>query len=117
MAGFAFLIAHEMDAVRLHEWRMLPVLSRLADHTAYLVFCGLHVPIFLVLFILVMDPADVGTAQITVAALDVFFIIHVGLHLIYLRHPKNEFTSVFSWALITGAGLAGAADLTRAALT
>jgi hypothetical protein len=41
----------------------------------------------------------------------VFFVVHVGLHLLALRHPRNQFTTPLSWALIGGAGVCGALAL------
>lgn len=43
--------------------------------------------------------------------LDVFFIVHVGLHLLFINHPEHRFRSAFSWTLILGAGVSGAIDL------
>jgi hypothetical protein len=45
------------------------------------------------------------------SGLSAFFIVHVVLHLLFLRHPLNQFSSPFSWLLIGGAGLCGALDL------
>lgn len=42
LVGLAFLLTHEMDAVRLHEWQLLPLLSRLDDRGGFLVFTGLQ---------------------------------------------------------------------------
>jgi hypothetical protein len=42
-------------------------------------------------------------------------IIHVGLHLLFLNHPRNEFRSLFSWCLIVAAGVAGGIDLAQMA--
>lgn len=41
---------------------------------------------------------------------DMFLIVHLGLHLLYLRHPKNEFKDWLSWSIISGAAIFGAAD-------
>jgi hypothetical protein len=35
--GFSFLLVHEMDAIRLREWRILPVPSRLDDSVGQIV--------------------------------------------------------------------------------
>ena len=44
--GFSTLLVHEMDAVRLKEWRILPLLSRLDDRRGFAVFTLVHVPIY-----------------------------------------------------------------------
>lgn len=70
----------------------------------FLVFTGVHVPLYLLLFgKLFGNPANIIPLGLVVG-LDGFFAIHILLHLLLYRHPKNEFTSVFSWILIIGAG-------------
>lgn len=39
-----------------------------------------------------------------------FFIVHAGLHVLYVRHARNEFTGAFSWVIILGAAIAGLVD-------
>ena len=41
--GFALLLVHEMDAVRLGEWRIFPLLRSLRDEAGYAAFAALHV--------------------------------------------------------------------------
>jgi len=42
---------------------------------------------------------------------DLFLMLHVVAHAALHRHPENGFRRPLSWALIGGAGLAGALDL------
>jgi hypothetical protein len=107
--GLAFILTHEMDAVRAREWRLLPLLARLDDHAGYLVFTLAHIPLYLLLFWGLFGPN--GINQGVVRALDIFFIVHVLLHLLFLRHPQNGFRSAASWLIILGAGVAGLLDL------
>jgi hypothetical protein len=44
-------------------------------------------------------------------SLDIFFIVHVGLHLLFLKHPKNEFKDLISWIIILSAGMFGLLDI------
>lgn len=106
--GLAFILVHEMDAIRAHEWRIFPLTSRLDDTWGYLVFTAAHIPLYLLLFLGLWS--NNGLNEAVIFGLDMFFIIHVGLHLLYRKHPKNEFTSLFSWAVILGAGLSGLVD-------
>ncbi len=108
-AGLALILVHEMDAIRCREWAIFPLLSRLDDKTGYLTFTAFHVPLyFLLLFgLLAAEKPKPGL----VIGLDVFFIVHVALHIVFLRHPQNQFKSLFSWAIIAGAGLSGLIDL------
>ena len=56
-------------------------------------------------------PAPGVWAARVAVGLDSFLIAHAGLHAIYLRHPKNEFTGWLAWLLILGGAASGALDL------
>lgn len=112
--GFCFLLAHEIDAVRLKEWRILPFLSRLDDKAGYLAFVSLHVPLYAFLLWGLFGGESANRGLILI--LDVFFIVHVVLHLLFHRLlfpdlPDDRLKSALSWALIWGAGACGAIDL------
>jgi hypothetical protein len=108
LLGFCLLLVHEMDAVRCKEWRVLPLTSWMEDEAGYHVFTALHVPLYaLLLWGLFGGGANRGL----VVGLDVFFVVHVLLHLIFYNHPENRFGSIFSYVLIFGAGLFGATDI------
>ena len=107
--GLAFILTHELDAVKQHEWRIFPLTFWLPERWGYLIFTILHIPLFALLFLNLYSAEGVNRSL--VRGLDIFFIVHVGLHLMFLAHPRNEFRSVFSWVLIVGGGLAGAVDL------
>ncbi|MBU3679737.1 MAG: hypothetical protein FGM32_09055 [Candidatus Kapabacteria bacterium] len=101
--GLALILLHEMDAMRCHEWRIFPGLSQLSEHAGFYLFMMLHIPLFIVIFSNLDSPAFRR-------GFDIFLIIHLGLHLLFLRHPKNEFKDWLSWSIIAGAALFGAAD-------
>ncbi|MGL4608373.1 MAG: DUF6713 family protein [Trueperaceae bacterium] len=107
--ALSFILMHEMDAVKQHEWRIFPLTFWLNDTTGYLAFTVLHLPLYILLFWNLYTPNGLNVALIR--GLDIFFIIHLLLHLLYLRHPKNEFNGWFSWMMIIGAGVAGFIDL------
>ena len=107
--GLAFLLVHEMDAVRLQEWRMMPFLSRLEDETGYLIFTLLHIPLYGLLFWGLWFSESITVNLII--GLDLFFIIHLGLHLLLLKHRNNQFRNYFSWGLILLTGIFGILDL------
>ena len=107
LLGLSFLLAHEMDAVRCHEWRIFPGLSALSDRWGLRIFVVLHIPLLYAL----LGAVASGPGAALVVALDVLFIVHMGLHLLFLRHPRNEFTDALSWILIVGSALSGAIDL------
>lgn len=105
--GLSFILAHEMDAIRVKEWKMFPFLAYLKEETAYLVFTGIHLPLYILLFWgLVSDGS-----RAVIIGLNIFFVIHLVLHILFIKHRDNQFKSVFSWVLIIGAATCGAIDL------
>lgn len=95
-----------MDAVRLREWKIFPLLRDLRDEAGYVAFAALHVPIYALLLLGLL-----GANNALIFWLDLFFIVHVVLHVVFRNHPENRFGSAFSWALILGAGVFGAIDV------
>lgn len=111
LLGFCLLLTHEMDAIRESEWRLFPMLKALPDELGYRVFTAIHVPLYVVLIFALVGSGTAGLNQGLIVALNWFFLIHVGLHIGLRRLPNYTFRSWFSWALISGAGVAGAIDL------
>lgn len=107
-SGLACILIHEMDAIQQKEWRIFPGLHLLDDRWGYQLFNLLHLPLYVFLFAGLFSPE--GLALGMRRGLDLFFMIHVGLHLLFTFHPKNQFTGFFSWLWIGGAGLCGAVD-------
>jgi hypothetical protein len=91
---------HELDAVKRHEWRVLPILRALPDSAGEQVFIWGHLPLFAAIL---ATAADDGV-RLGVAA---FAVLHVGLHWLFRRHPAYEFNNPSSWALILLTGAAG----------
>jgi hypothetical protein len=103
-----FMLLHEMDAVRCREWRIFPGLSLLRDEVGFLVFMLAHLPLYGLFFWAVPGPT---AAPGVIRGLDWFFVVHLVLHLLYLKHAKNEFKDPLSWVFIAGAAVGGFADL------
>lgn len=101
--GISFILIHEMDAIRCHEWRILPITSFMNDQTGMVVFVLLHIP----LFYFPLHPEIVSNQSFQVGT-SIFLIIHVFLHLLLLLNKRNEFIDWISWFLILGAGVCGA---------
>ena len=106
--ALALLVAHELDAVHRHEWRMFPLLRRLDDRLGYAVFLLLHVPLVAVILWLATAPPPGWGGPFRIA-FGAFCVLHVGLHRLYASHPANEFGGALSRSLIWATGLAGAA--------
>jgi Na+/H+ antiporter NhaD/arsenite permease-like protein len=105
-AALALLITHELDAVRRHEWRILPVLRSLPDEAGFAWFTLLHVPLF-VAFLWLIGSASPEARHVFEIALSAFAVAHAGLHWLLRKHPRYEFNNRLSWSLILGAAVAG----------
>lgn len=81
--ALSFFCVHEMDAVRCREWRIFPLLSLANDRWGKSIFILAHIPLF---FILWLQLATAGHSFIT--GMNIFFMIHTLMHLLYLRHKK-----------------------------
>lgn len=108
LLGLAFLLVHELDAMRCHEWRIFPGLSLLPDKTGRIVFILLHIPLFFALLAGITTPGD---KQGLITGWNIFMVVHLGLHLLFLLHPRNEFKDAWSWTFIVGAAACAAMDL------
>ncbi|MEO1053403.1 MAG: DUF6713 family protein [Bacteroidota bacterium] len=104
--GLAFILMHEMDAIRCHEWRIFPATSFMNDKTGMIVFIFLHIPLFY--FPLLPDMLHSHSFRY---GFSIFLIVHFFLHLLFLLHKKNEFKDWISWSLIIGAGACGLIEL------
>jgi hypothetical protein len=103
---FTLTLAHELDAVAQHEWRILPVLSSLAEASARQAFVLLHVPlIFGLLWGLFV--AREAVQQHSRFALGLFMVGHVLLHATLEVPGLSSFEEAPSRAFIVIAGLAG----------
>ncbi len=107
--AMGFILTHELDAMRCREWRIFPGLRRLSDEAGQAWFLALHVPLFAALLHWVWSAERANLEAMY--ALDAFFMIHVGLHVLLYRDERNEFRDPMSWALIVGAGVFGGLDL------
>lgn len=110
-SGLSLLTLHEMDAIRCREWRIFPGLSLLSDKLGLMVFVFAHVPIFFITYWQLTHCRDL---QSFITNFDVFMVVHVGLHILFIQHKKlrnNEFKDWISWIIIAGAGGCGVPDL------
>ena len=113
--GFALLFTHELDAIHRHEWRIFPFLSNLREDIAYKIFVIAHVPLLVFLLWLMYHPSENVRYWFQVS-LDVFLIIHLGLHSLLKSHKQNEFTSIFSKTIIILMALFGLLHITFLAI-
>lgn len=106
LIGVALLFAHELDAIRAREWRLFPFLRVLGEANAYRAFVLLHIPLFLLFLWMSAYPRlwfEIGV--------DLFLVVHAGLHWLFRNSPYYEFKGWLSHGLIVGAGAIGALHL------
>jgi hypothetical protein len=103
----ALFVAHELDAVRLREWQLLFVLRYQPDRLAYLSFVLLHLPI-MVIFLWLTGHPSVQVRHWFQFGLDLFVVVHLGLHWHLRDREQAGFQDRFSRNLILGLGLTGA---------
>ncbi len=106
LLGAALILMHEMDAIRCREWRIFPGLSLLNNQWGMITFIFLHIP----LFYWILWEIQQGNQEF-IRGFDIFLVVHMFLHLLFLLHKKNEFKDWISWSIIIGAALCGGLDL------
>ena len=108
LLGLSFMTMHEMDAVRCKEWRIFPGLSMLNDKLGHIFFVFAHIPLF---FFIYWQLTHSENTEAFRKGFDIFMIVHLLLHLLFLKHKNNEFKDWISWSIIIGAGVCGLVDL------
>ena len=106
--GLSLLTMHEMDAIRCREWRIFPILSLLSEKVGHIVFVFAHIPLFFIIFWQLTNSSNI---EGFIKGFNMFMIVHLGLHILFLKHKNNEFKDWISWTIIIGAGLCGLIDL------
>ncbi len=104
--GLALLVCHELDAVARLEWRMLPILNLLSDDAGYAAFVTLHAPVLAAVFWLAGHRSDTIRYR-SQMAIDLFLVVHAGLHYWLSDHESYEFRGLLSNTLIYGGSAVG----------
>ncbi len=71
------------------------------------VFMFAHVPLYYYIF----SSLDGENNESFIYGFSVFLVIHLGLHLLFLMHKKNEFKDWISWTIIGGTGVCGLLEI------
>ena len=100
----AFILNHELDAIKKKEWRFFFAKIPLDDNKAYQLFTGIHIP----LFILILSNLSSSGFQV---GFDLFMIAHAGVHWLLRNHALVNFNDNFSRIWIYGGGLIAAVHL------
>ena len=109
-AALAGLIGHELDPVHKREWRLLFVLRSMPEDAAREAFVLAHVPLLAALLWLLAWP-EPSVQRGMMLGLDLFMIVHAGLHARLSSHPAYSFHTLPSRLLIFGTAALAAAHL------
>ena len=94
-ANISLLILHEMDAIYRKEWMMLYPLNRLEESTAHVLFTGMHFFLFMAIFIMLHD-----YFIYLFWGMNIFGILHLAIHLLFIKHRNNNMNNIFSLGII-----------------
>lgn len=106
--GLSLFTIHEMDAIRCKEWSIFPGLSMLSDKAGHIVFLFAHIPLF---YFVSWKLTSSENNESFIYGFNIFMIVHLGLHILFLKHKNNEFKDWISWTIIVGTALCGLIDL------
>lgn len=106
----SLLLVHEMDAIRTKEWKMFIILKDISDENAYKIFTIIHLPLYFLILILMIQGRDSINA-ILAYILDFFLIGHTVIHFCFRKKPNNGFISMFSKIIIYSLGFLAIAHL------
>jgi hypothetical protein len=109
-AMLAAFVSHELDAVKRHEWRVMPLLRRLPDRLGERFFIWAHLPLLLA----ILWWGEAPNPEAFRFGLSIFAMVHVWLHWLFRKHPAYEFNNASSWALILLTGALGAGHVIAA---
>jgi len=94
-SNISLFILHEMDAIYRKEWMMLYPVNRLDETSAHILFTGMHFFLFMIIFIM-LDQYFYYLFWI----MNTFGILHLAVHIIFIKHRHNKMNNVFSMGII-----------------
>lgn len=106
ITALATLMAHKLDAAYRKEWRILPFLRKLQEPLARDLFIFSHILIFAGAIWICVEHQR-GAMRSAALVLDVFMIVHVGLHQLWRNDHLSDFSGPVSRLLIWGAAALG----------
>ncbi|OHD19888.1 MAG: hypothetical protein A2086_02705 [Spirochaetes bacterium GWD1_27_9] len=99
-----FLFMHEFDACYRKEWKMFKFLRNFNENTQYLIFLYIHIPITLFLLYYLWTVINFNNIILWIIV-NVFFVLHLVIHLIARKWKSNVFTEIHSFIFIVGAAI------------
>jgi len=106
---FGHVIAkHTKESSLFVDSTLCALIGKQYSGTAYLLYMLAHISLYFLLFLsLVGNRPKEGL----IIGLDIFFIAHLLIHILFLKNHKNKFKNWFTWSLLTGASVFGLLDL------
>jgi hypothetical protein len=83
-------------------------LSLLSDEIAQIIFIFAHQPLFYFIF---WQLSGSQNPEAFIKGFNIFMLVHLGLHILFLKHKNNEFKDWISWTIIIGVCVCGMAIL------
>lgn len=102
------LFIHEIDGIRCREWRIFPGLSLLNNKLARNIYLLAHIPLATFIYWQLQNNLY---SETFIQGFNIFMIVHLGLHIWFIRHKNNEFKQWTSWLIISCTALCGLLDL------
>jgi hypothetical protein len=100
--SLTLMALHEIDAIRCHEWRMIPGLQTLPEAVAKKVFVVGHLPLLVLLSLFFWSEQYAITA---LTYFNLFVVVHCFAHIFGRQSKVNVFTGFYSWFLILGSAV------------
>ncbi len=98
----SLFLLHEMDAVRVREWKMFIFLKDLKEETAYFVFSIMHLPLYFIILFFLFKVRENNTFIII---FDALMVTHTIVHICFRKHADNGFHPFYSKAIIYMMGI------------
>lgn len=99
-----FLLMHEFDAIHENEWKMFKFILKLKERNQYLIFLYSHIFICAILSYYLWCVYKFTNFPLLVIV-NLFGIIHLGVHLLAKKWESNVFKSFSSFLFIWFTGV------------
>ena len=103
IVAVALLAVHEMDAITLAEWRLLPILSSMKDGAAREAFVLLHIPLYIGL---VWALVFASWKELAGRVFSLAIIAHTTAHFLLSGHEFYTFSAPIETVTVYGAAAA-----------
>jgi len=110
LINLAFFIFHEIEAIYRNEWKMLTILKNVSDPIKKRIYLYLHLPLPSILVGYVYSVFILCFYEFFIL-FNLFAVIHLFLHIYFLKKSVNVFSLKFSFIIMIGFALTGIVNL------